>query len=268
MKTMYTIIITYAIITGILYAAPNFIGYSGAPTSNGNCSSSCHAQNDFTPSCEIIGFPATYIPGQEYSVVVRHDGGPAIKQFNCSIRKDSDSTIAGTLSPDFATEIYTITNEPDGVHWSEASTDSGIFIWTAPDTLTGFVTLYWAGLQGSRANGANQIITLAASEEGNSINYGPGLPLEFSLSQNYPNPFNGSTTIEISATEPGNVIFQIINLLGQVVYIDADLDVCSGSNTIRWDGRDKSGHDLPSGLYFYRVYSPGTIATRKMMILR
>ena len=268
MKTIYAIMLIYTIITGLLLANPNFVGYSGAPASNGTCSSSCHPQNDFTPSCEISGFPATYTPGQQYAVTVRHDGGLSIKQFNCSIRKDSDSTIAGTISADFATEIYTITNETNGVHWSEASTDSGTFIWTAPDNLTGFVTLYWAGLHGTRANGANQLITLNASEEDNDIDYAPELPLEFTLSQNYPNPFNGGTTIEISLTEPDKAIFQIVNLLGQVVYSDDVTSLSLGSNIIHWDGRDKDGNNLSSGLYFYQIYSNKIKAIRKMTILR
>ena len=268
MKTIYTIMLIYTVITGLLLANPNFVGYSGAPASNGTCSSSCHPQNDFTPSCEISGFPATYTPGQQYTVTVRHDSGLSIKQFNCSIRKDSDSTIAGTISADFATEIYTITNEVNGVHWSEASTDSGTFIWTAPDNLTGFVTLYWAGLHGTRANGANQLITLNASEEGNSIDYAPELPLEFTAAQNYPNPFNNSTAIEIKMIEPGNITIQIVNLLGQLVYSDDVTSLSSGSNIIYWDGRDIDNNDLSSGLYFYYICSGKSAVIRKMTILR
>jgi len=268
MKNIYIILTVCTIFTGLILANPNFVGYSGAPASNGTCSSSCHAQNDFTPSCEIIGFPAVYAPGQQYTIIVRHDSGLSIKQFNCSVRKDTDSTIAGVLSEDFATEIYTITNETDGVHWSDVSLDSGSFIWTAPDTLTGFVTLYWAGLQGSRANGANQLITIMASEEGNSIDYALELPLEFSLSQNYPNPFNSSTIIEMNIAKPDKVIFQVINILGQIVYDDIILDVHPGNNAICWDGRGLNGDALPSGLYFYLISSGANSAFRKMIILR
>jgi len=268
MKTIYTIIIAYTIITGFLFANPNFVGYSGAPTSNGTCSSSCHAQNDFTPTCEIIGFPATYTPGQQYTVIVRHDGGLSIKQFNCSVRKDSDSTIAGMLEADFATESYTITNEANGIHWAETSIDSGTYIWTAPDTLTGFVTLYWAGLQGTRANGANQLITLNSTEEGNSIDNIQKLPLELSLSQNYPNPFNSGTTIKMNMAESNNINFQIINLLGQIVFVDHVSNFPTGSYIIHWDGRDKNGNDLPSGMYFYQIHSGEAVAIRKMTILR
>jgi hypothetical protein len=268
MKTIYTIMLAFTIISGLLFANPNYVGYSGAPASNGTCSSSCHAQNDFRPSCELIGFPTSYMPGQQYIILVRHNDGLPIEQFNCSVRKDSDSTIAGTLEGNFGTESYAITNETNGIHWVEAAADSGTFIWTAPDTLTGFITLYWAGLQGGRANGANQLITLTASEEGNSIDYAPELPLEFSMTQNYPNPFNSHTSIRINSVEPGGITVQILNPLGQIVYTEHLTSLFSGSNIFHWDGRDRDGNDLPSGLYFYQISSGEATAIRKMTILR
>lgn len=253
---------------GMLLAYSGYTGFSGAPASNGTCSSSCHAQNDFTPTCEISGFPETYTPNQQYTIVVRHNGGSSIDQFNCSIRFDYDSTAAGVISADDGTEVYSITNETNGVHWLSANTDTGTFVWTAPDTGTGYVTLYWAGLQGIRSNGADQQIVIQSVELGNSIDYTPDLPQQFTLNQNYPNPFNNATTISFQISSPGDVILEISNILGQNIYTFSISDARPGHYKIYWNGTDISGSNMPSGLYFYQLLTPEGNLTRKMAIIR
>ncbi|MCP4582667.1 MAG: T9SS type A sorting domain-containing protein [candidate division Zixibacteria bacterium] len=268
MRITAIIIITCLLSVNILLSDPAYVGFSGAPTANGTCSNSCHAQDAFTPSCEIIGFPAIYVHGEQYTITVRKDGFQAIKQFNCSVRKDSDSTNAGLLEAGFATEAYSTTNETNGIHWVSADTDSGNFIWTAPEISTGHVTLYWACLQGKRAFGANQEFAIKAFEEGNSIDFISDLPRAFKLDQNYPNPFNSATTISLQISQPGDVILDITNILGQLIQTVSIPRAQPGQYSILWSGFDKDGRDLPSGLYFYQLKTPEGELTRKMTILR
>ncbi len=267
MKTLM-IYITCLMIPCPLLAFTNYIGYSGAPASNGTCTRSCHIQNSFSPSCQVTGFPEIYIPGQQYLISVHHNGEQPINQFNCSIRNNSDSTIAGTVSADENTSIYNTTNETNGVHWSTADTDSGTFIWTAPEPGVGDVTLYWSGLQGSRANGADQQIVLQASQQSSEIIYVPELPEKISLNQNYPNPFNNATTIPFEISRRCNIVLEISNLLGQLVRIFTISDAQPGCYVINWDGRDTKGNYITSGLYFYQLRTPDGNLTRKMTILR
>ena len=267
MKTIMIYIICLTA-TGLLLAYTNYTGYSGAPASNGTCTSSCHAQDSFTPTCQVTGFPDTYVPGQQYTISVHHNSRQSINQFNCSIRNNSDSTIAGTISADENTAIYNTTNETNGVHWSAADTDSGTFIWIAPDPGVGDVTLYWAGLQGTRANGADQQIVLQTSQQPSDIVYVPELPARFSLDQNYPNPFNNATSISFKISKRCDIVLEISNILGQRVYIFIVSDAQPGRYVINWDGRDDNGHYLPSGLYFYQLRTLDGNLTRKMTILR
>lgn len=267
MKTLMIYIICLMIL-GSLLAFTNYIGYSGAPASNGTCTRSCHIQNSFTPTCQVTGFPETYVPGQQYTISVHHNSGQSINQFNCSIRNNSDSTIAGTISADENTAIYNTTNETNGVHWSAADTDSGTFIWTAPEPGVGDVSLYWAGLQGIRANGADQQIVLQASQQSSDIVYVPELPEQLSLSQNYPNPFNNTTTISFEISKRCDIVLEISNLLGQLVYVFTVSDAQPGRYVINWDGCDNNGNYIPSGLYFYQLRTPDGNLTRKMTILR
>ena len=41
-----------------------------------------------------------------------------------------------------------------------------------------------------------------------------------------------------------------------------------GRHQVTWQGQDGSGKSLPSGLYFYRLTSGASVATRKMVLAR
>lgn len=95
------------------------------------------------------------------------------------------------------------------------------------------------------------------------------LPTGFELGQNYPNPFNMSTNISFNLPSSGHVTLDVYNLLGQKVVTLADDQYPAGMVTINWDGRDKSGDELASGTYFYRVIFNGhETASKKLMILK
>ncbi len=90
----------------------------------------------------------------------------------------------------------------------------------------------------------------------------------FALSQNYPNPFNPETKIEFSQPTSERVSIMVYDLLGREVrrLIDASLE--PGYHAVIWDGRDNTGSNVPSGMYFYRLASAGFSDTKKMLLLR
>ena len=96
------------------------------------------------------------------------------------------------------------------------------------------------------------------------------LPHLFQLDQNYPNPFNPETTIRYSliGNEPIHVTLRIYNLLGKKVLSIIDEEQEPGSHEVIWDGRDKKGTAVSSGVYFYRLQAGGFEATSKMVMLR
>jgi len=245
-----------------------FTGYSGAPTSNGTCTSSCHRQTAFIPSCEISGFPAVYEPGRQYLIRITHSGDRPINQFNCSIRSDSTNAIAGIVLADTNTAVYSIRNESLGVHWASADRDSGTFVWQAPDSGLGPITLYWAGLQGNRSFGADQQIVLHALQQETRIDPIIDMPIRFDLRQNYPNPFNSVTVIDFSLAVTGDVAIDICNILGQPVCTFFMRGLEKGGYALSWNGCDNKGKSLPSGLYFYQLTAPEGKLTRKLTILR
>jgi Secretion system C-terminal sorting domain len=85
----------------------------------------------------------------------------------------------------------------------------------------------------------------------------------FELKQNYPNPFNPSTQISFSLAQNGFVTLSVFNLIGQEVKILIKGNMEAGSHSITFDA---SG--LPTGVYIYKLTSPGSTQTKKMMILK
>lgn len=83
------------------------------------------------------------------------------------------------------------------------------------------------------------------------------LPDVFELRQNYPNPFNPATTIEYSLPQPGEVTLSIVNLLGEQLIALVDERQAAGSYSLAWNGKDKDGNEVASGIYFYRFTVKG-----------
>ena len=93
-------------------------------------------------------------------------------------------------------------------------------------------------------------------------------PANFTLSQNYPNPFVGSTLITYSIPQDAQVRLAIYDLLGKEVEILERGQKKVGFYEASWDGRDKSGRLVPSGVYFYRLQVNHLQLTRKLFLVR
>jgi hypothetical protein len=90
----------------------------------------------------------------------------------------------------------------------------------------------------------------------------PVLPEISFLNSAYPNPFrsgvNTNISVSVKAGEKGTVT--IYNILGQTV---KTFTVNEGTHTLKWDG-----NNCGSGIYFYRLFTPTTVATKKLVIVR
>ena len=120
-----------------------------------------------------------------------------------------------------------------------------------------------------RANGHNVYISqidygLTDIEDDNPNT----LPSGYGLEQNYPNPFNPSTSIEFSLPSKSHVKLEVYNLLGRKIASIADRFFESGTHTVNWDGKNFSGEQAASGIYFYRMEAGQFDLTRKMILLK
>jgi len=94
------------------------------------------------------------------------------------------------------------------------------------------------------------------------------IPQDFQLYQNYPNPFNPSTTISFSLDRKAPVKLTIVNVLGQEITTLFNDISYPGQYDIKWDGTDKYGEIVASGIYFYKLQTDITSQTRKMLLLK
>ena len=88
-------------------------------------------------------------------------------------------------------------------------------------------------------------------------------PSAFSI-LNSPNPFNPKTTIRYSLPRTSKVSLKIYNALGQEVatLVDAVMKKPGTYEAVF------NGSNLPSGMYFYKLYGTGFSKSGKMMLLR
>jgi hypothetical protein len=94
------------------------------------------------------------------------------------------------------------------------------------------------------------------------------LPEKPALDQNYPNPFNPSTEICFDIPKPSFVSLDIYDVLGRLVTTLIDEQLTAGSKRVRWDGRDDTGAEVASGVYFYRLKTGDHVEVKKMVLLK
>ena len=94
----------------------------------------------------------------------------------------------------------------------------------------------------------------------------PAIPNEHILFQNYPNPFNPETMIEFEVISLDHI--NIFDLKGNLILELADQSFSPGEYSVAWDGKDKKGESLSSGLYIYQYKSSMGSITKKMLLAK
>jgi len=79
---------------------------------------------------------------------------------------------------------------------------------------------------------------------------------------NEPNPFVESTTIRFDLPRSGEVNLRVFDAAGRTVRVLLNERVAAGPHQTVWDGRDASGRQMPSGVYFYALKLDGSAETR------
>lgn len=107
-------------------------------------------------------------------------------------------------------------------------------------------------------------------------NKNENLPLTHKLFPNYPNPFNPSTNISFELASDADISLDVYNVLGEHVINLVKSNKTAGSYLKIWDGTDKYGKAVPSGVYFVTLKinnnpvnnSSKSILTQKMLLLK
>ena len=94
------------------------------------------------------------------------------------------------------------------------------------------------------------------------------LPSSPALVGNFPNPFNPTTHIRFAVTDPGLVTLSIYNATGQRIRVLVEGDLAPGFHQVLWDGRDASGANAASGVYFVRMLTSGFTGLHAIALMR
>jgi hypothetical protein len=86
---------------------------------------------------------------------------------------------------------------------------------------------------------------------------------DFRLYSAYPNPFNPTTNIAFDIKEAGHVSIMVYDVTGRAVATLVDGNRVQGHYQITFDAAG-----LPSGLYLYRMTTPGFSSIQKMILLK
>ena len=93
------------------------------------------------------------------------------------------------------------------------------------------------------------------------------LPKEMSIVRIEPNPFNATTNIVVAIPEKGTANIEIFDIVGKRI-VARTIEMTAGTHAILWDGRDASGGDMPSGIYFVRMRLGEASSCTKALLMR
>jgi len=94
------------------------------------------------------------------------------------------------------------------------------------------------------------------------------MPQAYALLPNVPNPFNPSTQIRFDLPLSGWVELTVYDMLGQTVRTLVSSTLAAGNHQVEWDGRNASGVQVSSGVYFYRLQVGEYRQMRRMMLIK
>jgi M6 family metalloprotease-like protein len=152
--------------------------------------------------------------------------------------------------------------------WIDSETESGLLI------EGGFVVFY--KIKAKDNTGLFSTYSLETSIGANSCGCSDPIPItqrsdevellsitDYSLLQNYPDPFNPQTVISFTLPDDNHVKLIVYDVLGREVKTLVDEFRASGRHNVVFDARD-----LPSGVYYYRVFAGRFTDMKKMILIR
>ncbi len=92
--------------------------------------------------------------------------------------------------------------------------------------------------------------------------------LRSELAQPWPNPFNPTTTLTYTLVSSGDVELAVYDVSGRLVKILESGLRSPGEHSAVWMGRDESGREQSSGVYFVRLLTGDTAAVRKIVMVK
>ena len=93
------------------------------------------------------------------------------------------------------------------------------------------------------------------------------MPFTLKVGANFPNPFNINVSIPIFSSEAQIVKIKVYDILGRNIFEDR-LMLNIGENIYTWNGMDKTGANIVSGIYFFHTMWGGKHSVNKIMCIK
>jgi hypothetical protein len=84
----------------------------------------------------------------------------------------------------------------------------------------------------------------------------------------YPNPFNSETTVKFAVPTAGAYSVEVFDVTGRLAREISGYAASPGWLEVRWDGKDRQGNALSSGVYFLRARSGARVETDRVLLVR
>jgi len=94
------------------------------------------------------------------------------------------------------------------------------------------------------------------------------VPSVTKLHGNYPNPFNPETTVTFDLSENTDVVLSIFDIKGSLVRTLAEGSLKAGNHRINWDGKDKRGGSLSSGIYYISLKAGNKLFFHRSLMVK
>jgi hypothetical protein len=163
----------------------------------------------------------------------------------------------------FEPSVFNLVAEPDTSHYADF------------DIVPGYDYYYRISALDNQGNESGYSDELEVITTGIWGQEGADLPRITTIETSYPNPFNTGTTIIYSVADlgpiPAQINIDIYDIMGRKVKTLVDERKEVGIHKIVWRGRDDSGHDCPTGVYFARITQWGVdylSRHRKLVLIR
>jgi len=127
---------------------------------------------------------------------------------------------------------------------------------------------YWLQVQemdGSiEFHGPISVIYNAGGDPGNHNE----TPIATEITGIYPNPFNPIATVRYALTKDAQVNMVIYNARGQIIRSVNEGFKTVGTHPLIWDGKDNSGRNCSTGVYFFKMQAGNVTSIKKAVLMK
>jgi hypothetical protein len=164
---------------------------------------------------------------------------------------------------DFTDQLIDKVQYDDTLPWpSEPDGNGPTLELIHPDSLNEFASAWGF----SSGNGTPGYLNSVADE---LFIVGDNIPSKHLLFSVFPNPFNSRVKISFNLNNStDDYRISIVNILGEVVRTFKRQRYVNGLNTIVWNGKNDFGHDLSTGIYFFRLKSKNIDKSIKLLYVK